>query len=200
MMQSYIDNYFDDIYKCLKSIPAAKIEDITTKLLKAFEQQKTVFIAGNGGSASTATHLACDLSKTVLGEQPLKAANRFKVISLNDNIAILTAWANDEGYEHIFSEQLKSLAKPGDLLIVISASGNSPNIIKAAETAKELNLLTFGFLGFGGGKAKPLLEEAITIDSYDYGLVEGAHSVLLHFMPSIIKDKLNVDSTPKRSV
>lgn len=190
MMQKYIDEFLASINNCLSSVPKADIEALIEKLLQAYEQESTIFIAGNGGSATTATHFACDLSKTVLGEQPRQQKKRLKVLSLSDNIAVLTAWANDEGYEHIFSEQLKSLAKAGDLLIVITASGDSPNIIKAVDTAKELNLKTFGLLGFGGGKVKSLLEEKIIIDSDDYGCVEGAHSVLGHLVSSLFRSRV----------
>ena len=184
MMQQFIDNYYSAIYDCLKTIPVSDLEKLTSKLLEAYKKGAKIFIAGNGGSAATASHLACDLSKTVLGSEPTEKSRRLHVIGLSDNAAVLTAWANDEGYEHIFSEQLKNLAQAGDMLIVISASGNSPNIIRAVETARDLKMDTVGMLGFGGGKVKGLLDTAVIVDSYDYGYVEGVHSVLGHLVTS----------------
>ncbi len=134
------------------------------------------------------TSPACDLTKTTLGADPREKSNRFRAVSLSDNVALMTAWANDEGYEHIFSEQIKNLGREDDVLVVISASGNSPNIVAALETARTYGMRTIGLLGFGGGQAKALSEESIVIESRDYGLVEGAHSVLGHMVASWIKE------------
>jgi D-sedoheptulose 7-phosphate isomerase len=146
-----------------------------------------VLVAGNGGSASTASHLACDLGKTVLGANPTARASRFRVVSLADNVAVLTAWANDEGYETVFAEQVKMLGRPGDVLIVISASGNSPNIIAAVHAAHERGLETIGLLGYDGGAAKHLVDDAIVIACHDYGHVESAHLVLGHLLTEWFK-------------
>lgn len=189
-MKDFIEKYVHSIHFCLKNIPFKDIERTSCTLLSAYERGVTIFIAGNGGSASTASHLACDLAKTVLGSKPTTKEKRFKAISLSDNIALLTAWSNDEGYENIFSEQLKNLAQQGDLLLVISASGNSPNIIKALNAAKSLKMNSIGLLGFGGGKAKELAEDSIVIESYDYGYVEGTHSVLAHMLTSWLRDQI----------
>jgi D-sedoheptulose 7-phosphate isomerase len=186
-MKTFLEEYFGSIRSCFDKIPHENVEGILHVLLEAYTRQATVFIAGNGGSASTASHFACDLAKTTLGPEPMKKQKRFKTVSLADNIALLTAWANDEGYEHVFSEQLKNLARKGDVLVVISASGNSPNIIKALETARTLGLHTIGLLGFGGGKAAGLVDESIVIESHDYGHVEGVHSVIGHMMTSRLR-------------
>ena len=190
-MREFIEEYFDSVVGCLKKIPIENIERITDILLNTYERQAKLFITGNGGSAATASHLACDLSKTILGVNPIQKEKRFQVLSLTANIAIMTAWANDEGYENIFSEQLKNMANEGDLLIVISASGNSPNIIKALEAARSLKLKSIGLLGFGGGRAKYLVDASIIIESNDYGYVEGAHSVLGHMITSWLMKHLN---------
>jgi len=190
-MRAFINEYVHSIHRCLKQIPANDIEKIINTLLSAYERGATVFVAGNGGSASFASHLACDLAKTTLGSNPRERMKRFKVASLSDNIALMTAWANDEGYEYIFAEQMKNLSQEVDVLVVISASGNSPNILKALEAAKDLKLRTVGLLGFGGGKAKILADEGIVIESHDYGLVEGAHSVLGHMISSWLREAIS---------
>lgn len=189
-MKEFIEEYVESIHTCLAGIPCGDIQKLAGMLLSACERGATIFIAGNGGSAATASHLACDLTKTTLGTNPRDKLNRFRAVSLSDNVALMTAWANDEGYEHIFSEQIKNLGRVEDVLVVISASGNSPNILYALETARSLGIRTVGLLGFGGGKAKLLAEENIVIESYDYGLVEGAHAVLGHMVTSWIRSVL----------
>ena len=183
-MRDFIDRYLDTICTALRETAHESVEAIIGILTTAYENGNTIFIAGNGGSAGTASHLACDLSKTTLGADPRSKTRRFKVLSLSDNVPLMTAWANDEGYEHIFSEPLKNFSAEGDVLIVISASGNSPNIVNALKTARALKLRTFGLLGFGGGKAKELAESSLVVESRDYGCVEGVHSVLAHLITS----------------
>lgn len=187
-MNDFVEEYIESINRCLRSIPQEDIRNIAGTLLAAYKRKARIFIAGNGGSASTASHFACDLAKTTLGSDPRRKKDRFQAIALSDNVALLTAWANDEGYEHVFSEQMKNLARVGDVLMVISASGNSPNILKALETAAIMKLRTIGLLGFGGGKAKALSDETIVIESHDYGHVEGVHSVLGHMITSWLRE------------
>lgn len=196
-MREYISEYVKSIHACLESIPDADVHSFASTLLSACGRGATVFIAGNGGSAATASHLACDLTKTTLGANPREKSNRFRVVSLSDNVALMTAWANDEGYDHIFSEQIKNLGREDDVLVVISASGNSPNIVAALEVARMLGMRTVALLGFGGGRAKSLAGESIVVDSYDYGLVEGVHSVLGHMVTSWILSVLEeLEKTP----
>jgi D-sedoheptulose 7-phosphate isomerase len=168
--------------KTLRRLPTDKIAELADVLLDAYERNARLFIAGNGGSAALASHFACDLQKSVCGVNPRQKQKRFRVIALTDNVATLTAWANDEGYPHIFSEPLKNLAEPGDLFIAISASGNSPNVVEALRTAREMGLHTIGWLGFSGGAALELCDTALHVPVDDYGLVEGAHDVLAHLL------------------
>ena len=176
----FIGRYLEGFQRALAQVPPEAIEKVVALLEGALDRKATVFIAGNGGSASLASHLACDLEKTASGPKPRLAKRRLRAHSLNDNMATLTAWANDEGYELIFSEQLRAQAEPGDILVVISASGNSPNIVAALETAAELGLHTVALVGFDGGRALQLADLALHIPVKDYGLVEGAHGVLTH--------------------
>jgi D-sedoheptulose 7-phosphate isomerase len=146
----YIKKYIDEVCKILKKIPQSDIIKVTDILLKARENDQQIFVMGNGGSAAMASHIACDLGKGTATE----GKKRFRIISLNDNIPLLTAYSNDIGYETIFTEQLASLANSGDVAIAISSSGNSPNVIKAMDFARQRGLTTIGITGFKGGTLK----------------------------------------------
>jgi D-sedoheptulose 7-phosphate isomerase len=124
--------------------------------------------------------MACDLAKTVLGKKPDRKKRRFRVMSMTDNVPLITALGNDFGYEHIFTEQLVLFARRGDLLVVITGSGNSPNIINAVKMACGMGMRTAGMLGFDGGQALPLLDAPVLIPDFNYGFVEDLHMVLDH--------------------
>jgi len=119
---------------------------------------------------------------------------RFRVVSLNENIPTILAYGNDLSFEDIFSEQLKNYLLPGDIVIGITGSGNSPNILKAFQVAEEHHATTIGILGFGGGKAKDIVDYAITLDEKDARLAEDGHWFLLHIIPSILKDKIHAET------
>jgi len=142
-----------------------------------------VFTLGNGGSASTASHMAADLAKNTIGAN----MTRFRVMSLNDNQAMLTALANDLGYEHVFREQLQNLIRAGDLLIAISASGNSPNVLNAIRYARRQSAEVVGMLGFEGGEAAGLVDVAIVVPSEHYGVIEDVHLVINHILVDYFK-------------
>jgi D-sedoheptulose 7-phosphate isomerase len=163
---------------------------VVQQLRIARDNGATIYIAGNGGSAATASHWVNDLGKATkaCGRKPLR------VMSLSDNVSWLTALANDEGYERVFSGQLENFARAGDVLVVISASGNSPNLIKAVELAKLRGVVTIGLLGFDGGALKTQVEEYLWIPSAKgtYGLVESGHSLLCHILTDcLVKDLLS---------
>jgi D-sedoheptulose 7-phosphate isomerase len=160
-------------------------------LRRARDRQAMVFIAGNGGSAATASHWVNDLGKGAKrsGRTPMR------VLCLSDNIAWLTALANDEGYERAFAGQLENFAETGDVLIVVSASGNSPNLVKAVELAKSRQMTTIALVGFDGGRLKDVVDEFIWIESERgaYELVEDAHSALCHAITrSLIADPAEI--------
>src|SRR5207302_3137383 len=126
----------DLLSRAVASLPFDQVENVTNVLVDAYDQRRTVFVFGNGGSAALASHFACDLSKgTVNG-----SSKRFRVMALTDNVPLMTAWANDSNYENVFSEQLANFAAPSDVAFAISGSGNSPNILKALQVAKEAGL------------------------------------------------------------
>jgi D-sedoheptulose 7-phosphate isomerase len=145
-----------------------------------------VFTIGNGGSSSTASHLAADLSKNTTGPN----MRRFRITSLNDNAAIVTALANDLGYEHVFSEQLVNLIRAGDVLIAVSASGNSPNIVNAIRYAQQQSAHVAALLGFDGGVAATLADNAIIVPSSDFGIVEDLHLAINHILVEHFRDYL----------
>jgi D-sedoheptulose 7-phosphate isomerase len=171
--------YFDYLSKVLKGIDAKDIGRFVATLLDARERGSTVFFIGNGGSAATASHFANDLSiGTNSYEKP------FRVISLTDNQAIITAIGNDFGYQDIFSRQLQVLGKSGDVVVAISASGNSPNLLSAFEYAKSAGIKTVAITAFDGGKMKPMADEGIHVPTApkEYGPAEDAHMVLDHLV------------------
>jgi len=180
-------DYLEDLKKTIDSIDVGEIEKIARVLLKAYKTGRRVFILGNGGSASTASHMACDLGKGTLKNVYNPKENRFQVISLTDNVATMTAFANDLSFDDMFVQQLHNLVGKGDVVIGISGSGNTPNVIKALIYAKSQGAVTVGLLGFGtGGKARDLVDYQITIKSSNYGIVEDLHLVLDHILTTCL--------------
>ncbi len=181
--------YIADFKTSLDRLDIKQITKFINLLETKRRQHKTVFFIGNGGSAATASHAVCDLNKTVLGKDPQAASSiRFRAMCLSDNVPSITAIGNDLSYDDIFSEQLKNYSTPGDLLVVISGSGNSPNIIHALETAHQLKLETIGLLGFDGGKAKDLIDHPLIVENSDYGIIEDTHMMLIHLVTRYFKE------------
>lgn len=179
--------YLADLHAVLTAIDPSGIADAALRFERAFEAGRQIFVAGNGGSAGTASHLACDFQKTTLAKSHATVTKRIRAIALSDNVPLLTAWGNDVSYDEVFGQQLLALANPGDVLLVITASGNSPNILNALHAARELGVETIGFLGFQGGKAKALCDLAVVAESENYGVIEDAHSVLMHMITANLK-------------
>jgi D-sedoheptulose 7-phosphate isomerase len=188
-----VERYLNGLQDLLASIEPAILTSVVERIAQARDQGRTVYIAGNGGSAATAAHVANDFGKATRrsGRRPIRA------MCLSDNISWLTALANDEGYDRVFAGQLENFAEAGDVLIVISASGNSANLLRAVALAQSLRVFTIGVLGFDGGKLKDLVDEALWLPSPIglYGPVESAHSVVL----DIITTCLAEDRTPGNS-
>lgn len=178
----FIDEYIRDLKATLDTIPTNLIEDIIMLLHEARLNGKQVFVMGNGGSASTASHFVCDLAKNT--RKP--GLPHFRVFGLTDNMAIFSAYANDEGYENVFSQQLNNLLNPGDIVIAISASGNSSNVIEGVKLAKERRATTIGFTGMTGGKLKDLAEYIVHIPSMRIAQVEDIHLILQHMICNAI--------------
>lgn len=179
---SYSKKYLKNLQNLLDKLDLDILEKIEKTLISAYKNKNHIFIIGNGGSASTASHLTCDLAKTVRGHKGDGTILGFKTICLADNIPLITAWSNDVDYECIFEEQLKNLANKNDVLIAISASGNSSNIINCAKAAKQLGMKIIGMTGFGGGKLSKIADPILIVDSYEYGPVEDIHLIISHIL------------------
>jgi D-sedoheptulose 7-phosphate isomerase len=171
-----VEDHIAEVRSVLAQIPVRAIEHVVGIILDAYSRNKHVYLLGNGGSAATATHFACDLSKATIVE----GRARLRVTSLTDNVALLTAWANDTSYENVFAEQLCNLVNAGDVVIAISASGNSANVLAAIDAARARGAITVGLVGFGGGSLKAAVDAAIHVESDSYGVVEDCHLVLEH--------------------
>lgn len=174
--------YFDRLRAILDTIDPSEIRTLVQTLDAARVEGRTIFLAGNGGSATTATSMANDLGFDVLKKSGTSQTFRFH--ALTDNIAAMTAMANDVGYETIFTNQLAIHYREGDLLLVISASGNSPNVVAAAEWVKERGGTVIGFLGFSGGRLREISDTVIHVatEAGEYGPVEDAHLVVNHIL------------------
>jgi D-sedoheptulose 7-phosphate isomerase len=188
MMQGHVDRYLERLRVAMDGLARERLSELGEILFRAYRNDKQVLVIGNGGSSSTASHMAADLAKNTIGPN----MRRFRIMSLNDNAAIVTALANDLGYENVFSEQLTSLVGAGDVLIAVSASGNSPNILKAMRYARSRSAEVVGLLGFDGGQAVALADLAIIVPSNDYGVVEDLHLVINHILVDFFRDQLAV--------
>ena len=167
----------------LSRINPVELEALAGVVDYAYRERKFVFVVGNGGSGANASHLCEDLGKCTLRPEDYDADRpRLRILSLTDNTSYITAWANDEGYERVFVEQLKNLASPGDVLIAISGSGNSPNILRAVEWANSHDMVTFGCTGYSGGKLREIAQKGLHVPLDDMGLVESIHLTAFHWV------------------
>jgi len=194
-VKKFADRYLRELVENLNGLDRDKIADIVEMVFETYQAGRQIFIFGNGGSAATASHLAADLSKGTLGFKGDLPIKRFKVISLVDNIPLITAWANDTEYGNIFSEQLKNSVQKGDLVIGISASGNSANVLRALLAARNRGAKTVGLSGFEGGKMAALVEQCLITHSRHYGRVEDSHLALAHLIAYCLSEKLKKQAT-----
>jgi D-sedoheptulose 7-phosphate isomerase len=185
-----VTNYIALLQQTIDQLPKDKIVRVIELLYSARFSGRQVFIMGNGGSASTASHFVCDLSKNTRRE----GWPRYKVIGLSDNMAVFSAYANDEGYENVFCEQLANLLLPDDIVIAISASGNSKNVVNAIQYAKDQNAFTIGFTGFDGGILGTLVDINLHINSDIIEHVEDLHLVLEHMIIKSLKERVQSES------
>ena len=182
-INDYSKSYINYLTSVLNNISLKDIEKFVEVLLEARERESSIFFIGNGGSAATASHFANDIAiGTRTYEKP------FRAISLCDNQAVITAIANDDGYEKIFSQQLQVLLKKQDVVVAISASGNSPNLLDAIDTAKKMNTITVGISAFDGGKMKEMVDISVHVptEKGEYGPAEDAHMVLDHLVSNYL--------------
>ena len=179
----YARAYADHLVQLLQHLDQDAVGQLISHFLETREKGKKIFFCGNGGSAATASHFANDIA---IGTRSLDKP--FRAISLTDNVAILTAIANDDGYDYIFVQQLQNLMEPGDIVVAISASGNSANVVRALEHAKQQGNLTIALTGFSGGRIKEVADFSIHIKTTpgEYGPVEDMHMILDHLIGSYL--------------
>jgi D-sedoheptulose 7-phosphate isomerase len=181
--QDFLSAYQEELIPVIQGIPPEAFGECIQLFLQAYRQDKQVFVLGNGGSAAAANHFVCDFGKNAV--QPPR--RRFRILSLSDNVEKITAFANDIAFEEIFRQQLINLMNEGDLMIVISASGNSPNLVRACEYAREkqANILTLA--GFDGGRIRAFADASIPIPLTAYEPIEDMHMILLHMFTCFFK-------------
>src|SRR5579863_7295446 len=179
-------NYVLELREMLDHLPLGDVERVADALYQAYEDDRMVFIFGNGGSAALASHMACDLGKGTHSPRPsgvpMEAIKRLKVFSVTDNVPMITAWANDATYEDIFAEQIGNFIGPQDVAFAISGSGNSANVLKALKLARQKGAITIGLTGLGGGKMTRLLDYRVVVPSRCMQQIEDAHLVLAHLI------------------
>ena len=179
--------YNDLCTEAAAALDADAIDQLLADLEAAYKEGRFVFIIGNGGSGANASHLCEDLGKGTLSD--FEYQRRLKVLSLTDNTAYILAWGNDTSYDRIFVEQLKNLASPGDVLIAISGSGNSPNVLRAVEYAQANDLKSIAFTGYDGGKLRKMANLCVHVDNNNMGIVEAVHGVVFHYLIEILKPR-----------
>lgn len=187
-----IKRYFRELNELVPQLPYHSISTIVAIFLEAFAEQRTVYVFGNGGSAASASHMMCDINK---GTSEPEAEKRPRVMALTDNASLITAWANDFGYERIFSEQLKTFIKPRDVAFAISTSGDSPNVLLALETARERGAMTVGLGGCQGGQMKSLCDVCAIVPSDNVQLVEDLHHAMIHAIFVAMRESLLAGTT-----
>jgi D-sedoheptulose 7-phosphate isomerase len=175
--------YLTELHAAMQTVLAPALEEAVELLLDARRRGATVFFCGNGGSASTASHFALDLSKNT--RHPVKG--RFRTVAFTDNIGMITAWGNDDGYERVFVEQAQTLMRPGDVLVAVSGSGNSPNVLLAVDYARELGCAVIGLIGFEGGKLRQKSDVALIVPGRNIEQAEDGHLILNHAICTAIK-------------
>jgi D-sedoheptulose 7-phosphate isomerase len=170
--------YKSKLLRTLDTIDLAKVDEIIEVLKRARDEDRQIFVCGNGGSAATANHFACDMVKGASYGKD----KRFRITALSEQIPTMTAYANDVGYDAVFVEQLKNFARKGDVLLALSGSGNSPNVIRAVEYAKSIGCQTIGLSGRDGGKLKPMVSLNVHIEDDHMGRIEDAHMAICHMV------------------
>ncbi|NWJ98684.1 MAG: SIS domain-containing protein [Chloroflexi bacterium] len=184
--------YFEQTHAAVRRLDLNQMLGAVEILLDANSRGATIYIFGNGGSAATASHFANDLAKGCA----LEGRKRFRALALTDSITLMTAWANDTAYENIFAEQLKGLVLPGDVVIGISGSGNSLNVIRGIEAGGDAGAYTMGWSGYGGGKLRGLVDLAIHTDSTIMEQIEDIHLTLCHNITTAIKTVFAMQQLP----
>jgi D-sedoheptulose 7-phosphate isomerase len=179
-----VQPFLERVAQELMRVNPVEVQALADLIFDCYQNRRFVFVVGNGGSGSNASHFCEDLGKCTLRREDYDddTKQRLRILSLTDNTPYILAWANDEGFERVFVEQLKNLSSEGDLLVAISGSGNSPNILRAVEWANRHGLKTFGCTGFNGGKLRTLAHKGLHVPLDDMGIVESIHLTAFHWV------------------
>jgi D-sedoheptulose 7-phosphate isomerase len=183
----YVSHYLSTLTSLLGAIDLAQVTKAVDMIEDAYKHGRRVVLCGNGGSASTASHLVCDFAKNILldgGGRP------FEVVALTDSVALLSAWGNDTEFANVFAGQARTWVRSGDILIAISGSGNSPNVLNAVAVGREVGAATIGLCGYGGGKLAHLVDLAIVVHKRNMQQVEDVHMVIGHILFSALRDRI----------
>jgi D-sedoheptulose 7-phosphate isomerase len=185
---SYIGNYMAGVKQLIDAVPESQIEHFASLLESAWKDGRRVLLMGNGGSSATASHIVNDLQKCL----HLECGKPLKTLCLSDCTPLVLAWGNDTEFANVYAPQVECWVEPGDLVIAISGSGNSPNIITAVEAANERGAHTFGLAGYKGGKLAQTAKDCITIFTDNMQQIEDLHMILLHVVFSVVRDRNRV--------
>ena len=192
---TYFGAYVDETLRAASSIELGALDRAAGVLLAAYTRDAIVFSCGNGGSAAIANHVQCDQMKGVRSKTDLTP----RVVSLSSNVELLTAIANDLSFDDIFAYQLQSQARPGDVLIAVSSSGRSPNIVRALTWARDHDVRTIALTGFDGGDARRLAEVSVHVDVANYGIIEDLHQAVMHALAQFIQQsRMSADAISSR--
>ncbi len=193
--QPSVANYLSLLIQSLSALDDGAIMKVAEILHSSYDHEHTIFTMGNGGSGSTASHMVGDFNNGATA----RLAKKFKVMCLNDNMPSLSAIANDQSYESVFEEQLKTWMRPGDVVIGFSVSGRSKNILKAIRYANKNGATTIGFCGFDGGRLKKIVQHCIHVKVHDMKIAEDIHSIITHMLMKILTGRLSRKKTKKSS-
>lgn len=182
----YVRDYFNTLKALLDDVSTEQIAQVVDVCFAAYENDRRLVLCGNGGSASTASHLVCDLAKNIY----LEGGKSFEVVALTDSPALLSAWGNDTEFANVFAGQARTWLRPGDVLLAISGSGNSPNILRVVEAAHEAGAITIGFCGYGGGKLADLAQISVVVHQRNMQQVEDMHLIWGHVVFSALRDRI----------
>ena len=179
----FLKQYAGELQETLDNLPWSAISAVVGRLMTAWSERQQVFVMGNGGSAATALHMAADLSKnTAVPDHP-----RLRAVSFNDNMALFSALGNDTAYDQVFREQVLTYVAPGDVVVAISASGNSPNVLNAMTAARELGATTIGFSGYYGGQLANMVDIPVVVPTHSVEQIEDLHMVLEHMVTASVR-------------
>lgn len=195
LMRDDIERYWNELAIVIQSIPFHRLTQAAELLLDCHRRGGTIFVLGNGGSAATASHFACDLAKGTLTD----GLPAFRVVPLTDNVPLLTAWGNDTSYERVFAGQLAALVRPGDVIVAISTSGNSPNVLAAANVARAAGATTIALTGRSGGRLRTLADLVIRVKGGPIEQVEDAHLVIAHSLCVALRGRLQAQAAAQTS-